>query len=153
MRQLTIRSVADCGKTHILCASNDLAVGCRSFGGWAVAQFYDVEVQRNGATIAAIRSVEVQEPTAIWLQVAELADCSFDAGCRIVITDQRGQIVMLLGLETVGLDASRRRRCASAARSQPPLQRRPPLPVALSKGSVELTRHTATNAGNPGGGV
>jgi hypothetical protein len=118
-----------------------------------VAQLYDFEVQRNGATIAAIRSVEVQEPTAMWLQVAELADCSFGAGCRVVVTDQRGQMVMLLGLETLGLGASERRRCASGARSQPPVERRPPPPAALTFGSVELTRHAASNAGNKSGGV
>ena len=89
----------------------------------------------------------------MWLQVAELADCSFGAGCRVVVTDQRGQMVMLLGLETLGLGASQRRRCASGARSQLTLQRKPPPPVALTMDSVELTRLAASNVGNLSGGV
>jgi hypothetical protein len=153
MRQLTSRFVADCGQCHIPRVSIDLTLERRSLEGVVVAQLYDFEVQSNGGTIAAIRSVEVvREPGAMWLQIAELADCSFGQGCRIVVTDQQGEMVMLLGLETDRLGASQRRRCAPGTRGQPPLQRSQPLPVILTSASVELTRHVTTHAGNQSGG-
>jgi hypothetical protein len=102
-----------------------LTMRYRSLEGWAVAQVYDFEVQSNGGTVAAIRSVEVREPEVVLLQIAELAECSFALGSSILVTDQRGETVMHLGLETAGFSASQRRQRAPGARSQPPLQKSP----------------------------
>jgi hypothetical protein len=39
----------------------------------AVMQRYDLQVFEGDETVAAVRSVELPNPTALWLRIAELA--------------------------------------------------------------------------------
>ena len=66
-------------------------------------QRYDFEIQRNDETIAAVRSVELPGPGAIWLRVSELAQNAFASGCRIRVTNQTGEIVLLIGVAAARL--------------------------------------------------
>jgi hypothetical protein len=60
---------------------------------------YDFEVQQGDDTIAIERSVELG-PKAMWLRIRELAGKPYAPGCRIRVTNQSGEIVMLVGVAT-----------------------------------------------------
>ena len=65
---------------------------------------YDFEVLKGDETIAAARSVALPDPRAAWPRVAELAKNVDEPGCRIRVTNEAGEVLVL-----VGVAAARRR--------------------------------------------
>ena len=64
-------------------------------------QRYDFEVLKGDETISAERSVWLSNSREAWPKVAALAQ-KFDArGCRIRVTDQSGETVILIGVAGV----------------------------------------------------
>jgi hypothetical protein len=61
---------------------------------------YDFEVRQGDDTIASERCVELRGPKAVWRRIGELASKSYAPGCRIRVTNQGGEIVMLIGIAT-----------------------------------------------------
>ena len=59
---------------------------------------HDFEVMKGGETIAAVRSVVLRSTRAAWPQIAALAKSIDAPGCRIQVTDQSGEIVILVGV-------------------------------------------------------
>ena len=60
---------------------------------------YDFEVINNDdETVATIESV-VQGSNALWPRIVELAKI-YAPGCRIRVTDQAGEMIMLVGVTT-----------------------------------------------------
>ena len=61
---------------------------------------YDFEVRQGDDTIASERCVELRGSKAVWLRISELASRPYAPGCRISVTDQWGEIIMLIGIAT-----------------------------------------------------
>ena len=61
-------------------------------------QLYDIEVLRDGAVVAARRSIEMQDTRDAWPEIAALAKRFDQPGCKIRVKDQSGRIVILTGV-------------------------------------------------------
>jgi hypothetical protein len=64
-------------------------------------QLYDIEVLRDGAIVAARRSIEMQDTRAVWPEIAALAKRFDHLGCKIRVKDEDGRIVILTGVAAV----------------------------------------------------
>ena len=64
-------------------------------------QRYDFEVLKGDETISAERSVWLSNSGDAWPKVAELAEKFNARGCRIRVTDQSGETVILIGASGV----------------------------------------------------
>ncbi len=62
---------------------------------------YDFEVLRDGAIVAAERSVWLADPRAAWPEVARLARRHDAPGGKIRVKDETGRIVILTGVASV----------------------------------------------------
>ena len=72
---------------------------------------YDFEVVKGDETIAAARSVAVSDTRAMWLRIAELANKVEEPGCRIRVTNDAHEMVILIGIAAA-------RRTATGTRSE-----------------------------------
>ncbi len=61
---------------------------------------YDFEVLKDGAVIAATRSLALADIRAAWPLIAKLAK-RFEPGCKIRVKDGAGRIVILTGVAAV----------------------------------------------------
>ena len=61
---------------------------------------YDFEVLEGGEAIASVRSIELQNPKALWTRIAELANKVYAPGRTIRVTNQLGEMVILIGVAT-----------------------------------------------------
>jgi hypothetical protein len=59
---------------------------------------YNFAVLKGDETIAAIRSIALPDPSAAWSRVAELAKNVDEPGCRIRVTNEAGDVVVLVGI-------------------------------------------------------
>jgi hypothetical protein len=59
---------------------------------------YDFEVLKGDETITAARSVAIADPRAAWPRVAELAKKVAEPGCRIRVTNDAREMVILIGV-------------------------------------------------------
>lgn len=69
----------------------------------AAARRYDFELRHGDETIAAMRSIEITAPKAVWTRVAELAKRGTVPGGRIRVTDQSGEVVIFMGVAAARL--------------------------------------------------
>jgi hypothetical protein len=72
---------------------------------------YNFNVFNRDQTIAAIQSVVLGHPRAVWSKVTELAWNIGETGGQIKVTDQTGELVVLVGVN------SARRACRPAGAS------------------------------------
>jgi hypothetical protein len=61
-------------------------------------EYYDFEVLRGDETIAATLSVALLDPRAAWPRIAELAKNVDEPGCRIRVTNEAHEMVILIGI-------------------------------------------------------
>jgi hypothetical protein len=61
---------------------------------------YDFKVKKCDETIVVMRSVALPDMDSIWSEVVALAQSLNEAGSRIVVTDEAGEIVVLVGVAT-----------------------------------------------------
>jgi hypothetical protein len=66
---------------------------------------YDFAVLKGDETVAAARSVALPDPSAVWSRVAELARNVVEPGCRIRVTNEAGEMVVLVGIAAARLPA------------------------------------------------
>ena len=59
---------------------------------------YDFEVLKGDEIIASVRSVALRSTRTAWPRIAELAKNAAAPGCRIRVTNQSGEIVILVGV-------------------------------------------------------
>lgn len=59
---------------------------------------YDLEVRHGDETIAIERFIELSTPKALWLRIADLANSVYAPGRTIRVTNQLGEIVILIGV-------------------------------------------------------
>ena len=59
---------------------------------------YDFEVLKDDEPIVVMRSVLLRSSRAAWPRIAELAKKADASGCRIRVTNQSGEIVILVGV-------------------------------------------------------
>jgi hypothetical protein len=64
-------------------------------------QYYDVEVLKGDERVSAKRRVGLPDSRDAWPMIAELAERIEVPGCRIRVTDQSGQIIILIGVAAV----------------------------------------------------
>ncbi len=62
---------------------------------------YDFEVLKDGAVIAATRSLALADIRAAWPEIAKLAKRFDQPGCKIRVKDEAGRIVILTGVAAV----------------------------------------------------
>ncbi len=62
---------------------------------------YDFEVLKDGAVIAATRSLALADIRAAWREIARLAQRHDKPGCKIRVKDEAGRIVILTGVAAV----------------------------------------------------
>jgi hypothetical protein len=72
----------------------------------ATMQRYDFEVVEGDATVATVRSVELPDPTALWARIVELAKDVHAPGRTIRVTNQLGEMVILIGVASALRNAS-----------------------------------------------
>jgi protein-disulfide isomerase-like protein with CxxC motif len=61
-------------------------------------EHYDFEVLEGDKAIAAVWSVALQNPKAIWPRIADLAREVYAPGRKIRVTNQLGEMVILIGV-------------------------------------------------------
>ena len=61
-------------------------------------EHYDFEILKGDETIVATRSVELRDPRAAWPRIAELAKKIDEPGCRIRVTNDAHEMVILIGV-------------------------------------------------------
>jgi hypothetical protein len=61
-------------------------------------ELFDFEVLRGDETIAATRSVPLPDQSAAWPRIATLAKTVAEPGCRIRVTNQAREMVILIGV-------------------------------------------------------
>jgi hypothetical protein len=61
---------------------------------------YDFKLRRDEETIVVFRSIALEEMRDVWAMVASLAQDVGDLGGRIVVTNQAGEVVILVGVAT-----------------------------------------------------
>jgi hypothetical protein len=61
-------------------------------------EHYDFEILKGDETIAARRSVAISNPRAAWPWVTELAKNVEEPGCRIRVTNEAHEMVILIGV-------------------------------------------------------
>ena len=71
----------------------------RALGMIATGDRHDFEVLSGDGTIAAVQSIIIVDPKALWPRIVELAK-AHALGCRIRVTDQSGAMVALVGVAT-----------------------------------------------------
>ena len=64
---------------------------------------YDFEVRQGEKTIACLRAIEIQSARAMWHWIACLAKNYPAPKGRIRVTDQSGEIVILIGIAAARL--------------------------------------------------
>jgi hypothetical protein len=69
----------------------------------AVVSHYTFDVVKDDRTIAATQSVALRSLQAAWPRIAELARSVDEPGCRIRVTDEAGEIVILVGVASARL--------------------------------------------------
>ena len=60
-------------------------------------EHYDFAVLKGDETVEA-RSVVLPDPSAAWSRVAELAMNVEEPGCRIRVTNEAGEVIVLVGI-------------------------------------------------------
>jgi hypothetical protein len=61
---------------------------------------YDFEVIEGGEAIESVRSIELQNPKALWSRIAELAKKVYAPGRTIRVTNHLGEMIILIGVAT-----------------------------------------------------
>jgi hypothetical protein len=61
---------------------------------------YDFKVKKCDESIVVMRSVALPDMDSIWSEVVALAQSLDEAGSRIVVTNEDGEIVVLVGVAT-----------------------------------------------------
>jgi hypothetical protein len=61
---------------------------------------YDFEVVEGDETVAALRSIELPNPAALWSRIEELAETVHAPGRTIRVRNQLGEMVVLIGVAT-----------------------------------------------------
>lgn len=61
-------------------------------------EYYNFAVLKGDETIAGARSVAIPDPNAAWSRVVELAKSIEQPGCRIRVTNEAGEVVILAGV-------------------------------------------------------
>jgi hypothetical protein len=67
---------------------------------------FDLEVREGEETVAAVRSIELPNPAALWSRIAELAKAVYAPGRTIRVTNQLGEMVILIGVASAIRHAS-----------------------------------------------
>jgi hypothetical protein len=70
-------------------------------------QRYDFEVLQGDALLAAERSVMLRDSKAAWPRIAKLAHKNNTRGLRIRVSDESGQTVIMMGVETARMSFER----------------------------------------------
>jgi protein-disulfide isomerase-like protein with CxxC motif len=73
-------------------------------------EHYDLEVLEDDEAIEAVWSVALQNPKALWPRIADLAKKVYAPGRKIRVTNQLGEMVILIGVAAA-------LRCASSFRA------------------------------------
>jgi hypothetical protein len=68
--------------------------------------FYDFEVLKDGAVIAAEQTIALPDTGAAWPKIAELAKTFDEPGHKIRVKDEAGGIVILIGVVTLRRSAN-----------------------------------------------
>jgi hypothetical protein len=61
---------------------------------------YDLKLRREEETLVVFRSVALEDMRAVWAMVASMARDVGGLGGRIVVTNQAGEVVILVGVAT-----------------------------------------------------
>ncbi len=61
---------------------------------------YDFKLRRDEDTVCVFRSIALENMRAVWAMVASLSRDVGDLGGRIVVTNQAGEVVILVGVAT-----------------------------------------------------
>jgi hypothetical protein len=61
---------------------------------------YDFAVLKGNKTITAAHSIALQDPRAAWPRVVALAQNVDEPGCRIRVSNEAGDVVILVGIDT-----------------------------------------------------
>lgn len=59
---------------------------------------YEFKVQRSDDSFVAAQSLTLPDVTSAWSEVVEIAHSMADIGSRIIVTNDRGEIVILVGV-------------------------------------------------------
>jgi protein-disulfide isomerase-like protein with CxxC motif len=59
---------------------------------------YDFEVMEGDEAVAAVPSIELPNTAALWSRIAELARAVYAPGRTIRVTNQLGEMVILIGV-------------------------------------------------------
>jgi hypothetical protein len=63
-------------------------------------EHYSFKIQKDDGAILSIRSAAFANLTAVWSEVAELAEREEMTGGRIVVTDNLDEVIILVGVAT-----------------------------------------------------
>jgi len=63
-------------------------------------EHYSFKLQKNDGAVLSVRSAEFSNITAVWSEVADLAEREDLTGGRIVVTNQLGEVLILVGAAT-----------------------------------------------------
>ena len=61
---------------------------------------YDFKVKKCDETIVAAQSIALPDMKSLWSEVVALTQSLNDAGSRIIVTNEAGEIVILVGVAT-----------------------------------------------------
>jgi hypothetical protein len=61
---------------------------------------YDFEVWQGDSVLHRVKGVELEKPARAWDRVRRLASRFSVPGCRITVRDERGDIALLVGVNT-----------------------------------------------------
>jgi hypothetical protein len=59
---------------------------------------YDFKVTKADATIASMRELSLPDMGAVWERVAGLAESVDSPGSQITVTNENGEVVILIGI-------------------------------------------------------
>jgi predicted 2-oxoglutarate/Fe(II)-dependent dioxygenase YbiX len=63
-------------------------------------EHYSFKLQKNDGAVLSVCSAAFSNMTAVWSEVAELAEREDLTGGRIVVTNQLGEVLILVGAAT-----------------------------------------------------
>jgi len=71
-------------------------------------EYYDIDISKGDKRIAAERSIALTSPRDVWSKIAALANKFATSGAQIRVTDEAGEIVVLVGVTVARRDFSSR---------------------------------------------
>jgi hypothetical protein len=69
--------------------------------GDCIMEHYDFAILKHDDEIMAVQSITLPEPSAAWPRVAKFAQDVGEPGCLIRVTNEAGEVVVLVGIAAV----------------------------------------------------